>query len=987
MDKTPINFGLNISKAQKNVSTGRKEPLIITQPAKLIDNMQAIHFSGKFITTEQYLKTQPNLSFLSLNNSVRNKPLKDSAISFSGAKPNEIRIEDYKPPTHLIEKTDLTFELNSQEDVVVSSSLTIRPNPASDAKENIIQLNGAPEVPPKGSNTPTMELLEVKINGQKLPKDQYTRQGDELTIKNLPESKCNLEIKTRINPKENHALEGLYISSGLFTTQCEAEGFRNMTFYLDRPDVMSKYTTTIIADKGKLPVMLSNGNPGERKDIGNGREQITWTDPFNKPSYLFAMVAGNLDLKEDTFTTKSGRKVKIHLYSAPKDIGKLDHAMESVKQSMKWDEDRFGREYDLDLFQIVAVEDFNAGAMENKGLNVFQTAYVLADPQMATDADYENVQGVIGHEYFHNWTGDRVTLQKWFDLTLKEGLTVFRDQEFTSDMNARGVKRIDDVNVMRSAQFPEDAGAMAHPIRPASYSAIDNFYTSTVYNKGAEVIRMIHTMLGEEDFRKGTDLYFDRHDGQAVTTDDFIKAMEDASKKDLTQFKNTWYTQAGTPTLDIKDSYDPVSKEYKLTIKQSTPKTMGHPDKKPFHIPVRVGLLDSKGNDMKLQLDAKQADLLTNGDVLNLKKDETTFVFKNVSEKPVPSLLRGWSAPVKLNFDYDYKDLTFLMAHDSDDFNRWEAGQKLGIEVLQDLVKSHQQDANKPVDPAFIEACKSILTDKTIDPATAAQALVLPGSGYLSELYPDGKVDVHAIHKAYDQTVKSIGKELEPLLLERFNNSRSTENREYKWTKEDAGERAIKNTALSYLVNANPAKYLHFAIEQFDRNQNLTDVRAALRLIIKHADEKTCQEKLDKFYQDRKDSPTAIYQWFQDQASIDRPNLLDKVKELLNHEAYDAKTPLCVRRLVLGFAANAVNFHKEDGSGYKFIADQAIECDKYNPALAASLVKKLASPHRFPKQAQELIKVQLLRIQEETNSKNVKEIVSNALKLLEKKPG
>lgn len=985
MDKTFINSGMNLLRAQKSNLTAKNEPLIITQSEKLQDHIQSAHFSGKFIAAEEYLKTQPNLSFLSLSKAGKNMSLNSSAISFSGAKPKVIRIEDYKPPTHLIDKTDLTFELNSEKDVVVSSSLTVRPNPESDTKDNVIQLVGAPVKPPKGSKTPTMKLLEVKVNGKKLSEEEYTRDGGELTIKNLPETTFKLEIKTRINPKENEALEGLYLSNGLFTTQCEAEGFRNMTFYLDRPDVMSKFSTTIVADKGKFPVMLSNGNPGIRKDRQDGREEITWVDPFKKPSYLFAMVAGNLELKEDTFKTKSGRNVKIHLYSDPEDIGKLDHAMESVKQSMKWDEDRFGREYDLDLFQIVAVKDFNAGAMENKGLNVFQTAYVLADPKMATDTDYENVQGVIAHEYFHNWTGDRVTLQKWFDLTLKEGLTVFRDQEFTSDMNSRGVKRIDDVNGMRAAQFAEDAGAMAHPIRPASYSAINNFYTATVYQKGAEVIRMIHTMLGEEDFRKGTDLYFERHDGQAVTTDDFVKAMEDASKKDLTQFKNTWYNQAGTPTLDIKDTYDPVSKEYKLTIKQSTTKTMGQPDKKPFHIPVRVGLLDSKGKDMKLQLDAKQADLLTNGDVLNLKNDETTFVFKNVPEKPVPSLLRNWSAPVKLNFDYDYKDLTFLMAHDSDDFNRWEAGQKLGIQVLQDLVKSNQQGEVKEIDSSVIDAFKAILEDKNIDPATAAQALMLPGADYLSGLYPDGEVDVKAIHNAYDQTVKTIGRELEQLLLERFNNSRSTENREYKWTKEDAGERAIKNTALRYLVSANPAKYLHFAIEQFDRNQNLTDVRAALRLIIKYADDKTCQEKLDKFYQDRKDSPTAIYQWLQDQAFIDRPNLLDKVKELLNHEAYDAKTPLCVRRLVLGFAANAVNFHKEDGSGYKFIADQAIICDKFNPALGASLAKKLANPHRFPKHNQELMKEQLLRIQKEANSVDVKEVVANALKLLDKK--
>ncbi|OGI19923.1 MAG: aminopeptidase N [Candidatus Melainabacteria bacterium RIFOXYA12_FULL_32_12] len=918
-------------------------------------------------------------------NNKNNRAALNPGPVFGSQKPTELHLKDYTPPSHLIDKTDLTFELLAEDNVVVSSKLKVRPNPISKDSPNTIKLNGAPESAPEGSKTPTMELLEVKVNGRVLSKDEYTREDDELILKNLPNSEFTLETKTRINPKENRSLNGLYTSGGKFVTQCEPEGFRNMTFYLDRSDVMSEFTTTIVADKGKYPQLLSNGNPGKRTITEDGREKITWHDPFKKPSYLFALVAGDLAVKEDTFRTKSGRDVKIQIFVDKGDENKTDHAMKSIKDAMKWDEERFGREYDLDLFQIVATNDFNFGAMENKGLNIFNSSAILADPQTATDSRYEYVQGTPGHEYFHNWTGNRVTLQKPFDLTLKEGLTVFRDQEFTSDLNSREVKRIDDVTYMRTNQFPEDASAMAHPIRPASVGSIENFYTPTVYQKGAEIIRMIHTMLGEKDFRKGMDLYFDRHDGQAVTTEDFIKAMEDASGKDFSQFEKTWYNQAGTPTLDVKDSYDPETKEYKLTVKQSTPPTPGQPTKEPFHIPIRVGLLDSKGNDIPLQLDESQADLLTNGDILNLKNDETTFVFKNVPEKPIPSILRNWSAPVKLNYDYNRDDLTFLMAKDNDGFNRWEAGQKLGIDVLKELIEAHQNGKPRKVDDHLIKAFQGVLEDKELDPALAARTLMLPSTSYLSELYPDGKVDIDAIFAARKQAKKEIGKALEPMLLKRFNESCSTENRAYEWNKEDAGQRAIKNTVLNYLVTANPEKYLNLAIEQFDRANNMTDSRAALGIILDHADEKTRTEKLNSFYQKNKDNRLAIDQWFADQAFADRPDVLDNVKTLLKHEAYDAKNPNCVRSLVGGFASNTKHFHNIDGSGYKFLANQIIEIDKFNPMLAAGLSKRLSTPHRFDNKRQELIKEQLERIRDNVNSNNVKEIVSKSLDLLSAK--
>lgn len=897
-------------------------------------------------------------------------------------KTKELHLKDYQPPSHRIDKTDLTFELMAEDNVLVSSRLAVRPNPASKDSPTTIILHGVPEKAPEDSEAPTMELLELKVNGRTLSKDEYSRIEEELTLNNLPPNGFTLEIKTRINPKANRSLNGLYTSGGKFTTQCESEGFRNMTFYLDRPDVMSEYTTTIIAEKGKYPHLLSNGNPGQQTPTPDGREKITWHDPFKKPSYLFALVAGDLAVKEDTFTTQSGREVKIRIYVDHGDEGKIGHAMDSIKKAMKWDEERFGREYDLDLFQIVAVNDFNFGAMENKGLNIFNSSAILADPKTATDGRYEYVQAVIGHEYFHNWSGDRITLQKWFDLTLKEGFTVFRDSEFTSDLNSRGVKRIDDVTEMRTVQFAEDAGAMAHPIRPASVGSIENFYTPTVYEKGAEVIRMIHTLLGEEAFRKGSDLYFSRHDGQAVSTEDFIQAMEDASGVDLSHFERTWYNQAGTPVLDVTDAYDPKTKEYRLTLKQSTPPTPGQPVKEPFHIPIRIGLLDSKGNDIPLKLEASQAHLLTNKDVLNLKEAETTFLFQNVPEKPIPSLLRNWSAPVKLNCNYSRDDLMFLMANDNDGFNRWEAGQKLGVAVLKELVEAHQKGKTPKVDPRLIQAFKGILKDKNLDPALAARTLALPSTSYLAELYPDGKVDIDAIHAARNQAKKVIGKSLKRLFLKQFHASRSTESRPYEWNAKDVGGRAIKNVALAYLVAANPEKYLPLATAQFDLNHNMTDVRSALGHILNNDDEKARRAKLDEFYQEHKSNPLAINQWLTDQAMADWPDVLDQVKALLKHEAYAPKNPNSVRSLVGAFASNAVHFHKKDGSGYKFLADQILEIDKFNPMLAAGIAKRLATPHRFDKARQALIKAELERILENAKSKNVREIASKSLELL-----
>lgn len=897
----------------------------------------------------------------------------------------ELHLKDYTPPSHRIDKTDLRFDLLAEDHVEVSSVLSVRPNPDASGAKGRLALHGAPETAPEGTQTPTMALLDLRVNGQPWPQDHYARTEDGLTLENLPDEPFTLEIKTRINPQANRSLSGLYTSGGKFTTQCESQGFRNITFYLDRPDVMSEYTVTLVAEAGKYPQLLSNGNPGPRTVRPDGREEITWHDPFRKPAYLFALVAGDLALKQDSFTTRSGRKVDIHIYVDHGDLDKIDHAMASVKKAMAWDEKRFGREYDLDLFQIVAVHDFNFGAMENKGLNIFNAAAILAEPQTATDPRYEYVEAVVGHEYFHNWSGNRVTCRDWFQLSLKEGFTVFRDAEFTADLNTRAVKRIDDVLGMRTGQFPEDAGAMAHPIRPASVGSIENFYTATVYEKGAEVIRMIHTLLGEEAFRKGSDLYFERHDGQAVTTEDFVKAMADASGQDLSQFQHTWYNQAGTPTLSITDAYDADTQTYRLTVRQSTPPTPGQPTKEPFHIPLRVGLLDAEGKDLPLKLAAGQDHLLSHGDLLHLKAEETTFVFEGVPQKPTPSILRNWSAPVKVEYPYTRDQLTFLMAQDNDGFNRWEAGQQLGVEILKELVSAHQAGQPLTVDTRLIEAFRGVLNDTAMSPALAARTLLLPSASYLAELYPDGQVDIEAIVAARKHARQTIGQALEPLFLKRFEESRSTENRPYAWNVADAGERAIKNTALAYLVAAHPEKYLPLAVAQFDRQHNMTDIRAALGHILDHADSVTREARLSAFYETHHANPLAINQWFSDQALADRPTVLEDVKGLLVHKAYQAKNPNCVRSLVGAFTSNLLHFHTRDGSGYAFLADQIIGIDAFNPSLAAGLSKRLATPHKYDPGRQGMIKAQLERILAHVNSPNVKEIVEKSLELLAQK--
>ncbi len=703
--------------------------------------------------------------------------------------PKVIHLKDYQAPDYLIDETHLKFEL-FEDHSLVHAELVMRRNPDRAA--------GAPgdDLPPLVLHGQQLELLALALDGQALEAGHYQLDEEHLTLQPTAAT-FTVESTVRIHPESNTALEGLYKSGKMFCTQCEAEGFRKITYYLDRPDVMSRFTTTVSAEQHRYPVLLSNGNPVASGSEEGGRHWATWEDPFKKPAYLFALVAGDLWCVEDSFTTMSERDVALRIYVEPENIDKGQHAMDSLKKSMRWDEEVYGREYDLDIFMIVAVNDFNMGAMENKGLNIFNSSCVLAKAETATDAAHQRVEGVVAHEYFHNWSGNRVTCRDWFQLSLKEGFTVFRDQEFSADMNSRTVKRVEDVAFLRTNQFAEDAGPMAHPVRPDSFIEISNFYTLTVYEKGSEVVRMIHTLLGAEGFRKGTDLYFQRHDGQAVTCDDFVKAMEDANGVDLTQFKR-WYSQSGTPRLAVEGEYDAAAQRYTLTVRQSCPPTPGQTSKQPFVIPLELGLLDGQGHELPLRLEG-EAVAQGGNRVLAVTEAEQPFAFVGVPEKPLPSLLRGFSAPVKLSFPYDRDQLLFLMQHDSDGFNRWEAGQQLSVQVLQELIGQHQRGEQLVLDPRLIEAYRTLLADEALDQAMVAEMLSLPSEAYLTEI--SEVADVDAIHAAREFARQRIGEALFEPLWQRYQaNRKHSRDTAYLAEASHIARRSLQNIALSYLI-------------------------------------------------------------------------------------------------------------------------------------------------------------------------------------------
>ena len=873
--------------------------------------------------------------------------------------PQPIHLSDYRPPAYLVSRTELTFDL-APGATRVKARLHLERHPEREA--------GAP----LWLDGEQLSLKAIAIDGQPLEEGEYelTRKG--LSITGAPEAFV-LDTEVEISPEDNTALSGLYRSGGMFCTQCEAEGFRRITFYPDRPDVMATFSTTVIGDLTREPVLLSNGNPVERGELPDGRHFVTWDDPHPKPAYLFALVAGDLKKVEDRFTTMSGRDVTLQIWVEEENLDKTDHAMGSLKRAMRWDEEAYGREYDLDLFMIVAVNDFNMGAMENKGLNIFNSAAVLTHPNTATDAAFQRVEGIVAHEYFHNWSGNRVTCRDWFQLSLKEGFTVFRDQSFSAEVNSAPVKRIEEVSFFRTAQFAEDAGPTAHPIRPDSYIEIGNFYTLTIYEKGAEVVRMLSNLVGPETFRKGSDLYFSRFDGQAVTIEDFVDCMAEVSGQDLEQFMR-WYSQAGTPEIDAFGEYDYANSRYRLILRQRTPATPGQPEKQALHIPIRLGLVGTKsGRDLSMTLDGES---LGRDAVIHLREDEQEFIFTDIEEAPVPSLLREFSAPVKLSFPYSREDLAFLMAHDSDGFNRWDAGQRLTLLALDDLIAAHRNGVEKVMDTRLVEAFRALIEEGNDDKAVLAEMLQLPSEAYIAEQQP--LVDVDAIHAARTFIQQSLAQELRDELLALYRDNQS--DAAYAPTPEQIGQRALKNVALSYLMSIEDEVAIELAQAQFEADHNMTDVRHALTLLVHSSRSDIADPALKAFGRKWSHDPLVMDQWFSLQVTRPQADALDRVRYLMEHPAFSLKNPNKVRALIGAFAGqNRVNFHRLDGEGYRLLADVVIELNRLNPEIAARIITPLTRWQRFDEARQALMRAELERIRGEELSPNVYEIVEKAL--------
>lgn len=883
--------------------------------------------------------------------------------------PKMIYLKDYQAPDYLIDETHLTFEL-FEDHTLVHAQLVMRRNPEREHE-------AAGALPPLVLHGQELELLSLSLDDQALEAGDYRLDDNQLSLQPR-QARFVLDSSVRIHPERNTALEGLYKSGKMFCTQCEAEGFRKITYYLDRPDVMSRFTTTLSADKQRYPVLLSNGNPLATGSEEGGRHWATWEDPFKKPAYLFALVAGDLWCVEDAFRTHSGRDVALRIYVEPENIDKCQHAMDSLKKSMRWDEQVYGREYDLDIFMIVAVNDFNMGAMENKGLNIFNSSAVLAKAETATDAAHQRVEAIVAHEYFHNWSGNRVTCRDWFQLSLKEGFTVFRDAEFSADMNSRTVKRVEDVAYLRTHQFAEDAGPMAHPVRPDAFIEISNFYTLTVYEKGSEVVRMIHTLLGAEGFRKGTDLYFERHDGQAVTCDDFVKAMEDANGVDLTQFKR-WYSQSGTPRLEVDEHYDAEARRYSLTFRQSCPATPGQPQKQPFVIPVELGLLDPAGHPLPLRLEGEAAAAGSNR-VIQVTEAEQTFTFLDVPAKPLPSLLRGFSAPVKLSFPYGRDQLMFLMQHDSDGFNRWDAAQQLSVQVLQELIEAHRRGDALVLDPRLPEALRSVLADDSLDQAMVAEMLSLPGEAYLAEI--SEVADVEAIHAAREFARRAIAEALHEPLLARYRANRGESQRvAYAVQADQIARRSLQNIALSYLMLSARPEILEACLDQYQHCDNMTERLTALAVLVQSPFEDDKARALEAFAEHFKDNPLVMDQWFSVQAGNPLPGGLERVKALMGHPAFTLKNPNKVRALIGAFAnQNLVNFHRADGAGYRFLADQVIALNALNPQIASRQLTPLTRWRKYDEARQGLMRGELERILASGPlSSDVYEVVSKSL--------
>ncbi len=872
-----------------------------------------------------------------------------------------IYLKDYQPPAYLVDHIDLQVTLDPSS-TIIRSTLQMRVNPTHRDSSSPLQLDGR-----------HLELQHVRLDGVDLSTEDYSLGEEGLTIHRVPAS-FTLETQVSCKPEANMSLEGLYRSSGIYCTQCEAQGFRKITFFPDRPDVMARYRTTIIANREDCPVLLANGNLIDSGALDDGLHMAIFEDPFPKPSYLFAMVAGRLTVVEDNFRTMSGRQVKLQIFVEPRNLDKCDHAMRSLKKAMLWDEQTYGLECDLDEYKIVAVDDFNMGAMENKGLNVFNSKYVLADPDTATDMDFQGIEAVIGHEYFHNWTGNRVTCRDWFQLSLKEGLTVFRDQEFSADMGSRAVKRISDIRLLRNVQFPEDSGPMAHPVRPESFVEINNFYTSTIYNKGGEVIRLYQTLLGGDGFKRGLRLYLHRHDGEAVTTDDFLAAMAEANQVDLNQMQR-WYDQAGTPVLEISGEYDEQLREYRLHVRQDCPPTPGQPQKKPFLIPVAIGLLGPDGQDLPLQFAGEH----TPGEATRILKITATaqsFRFINVPVMPVPSLLRGFSAPVRVHFPYSSEDLAFLFANDSDAFNRWDAGQRLATEMLLEMIADLKDGWQPELSTEFVSAFRAALNDSDADPAMLALALTLPSETELADnMTPADPVQIHLARQRLRLT---LAEKLQDEFIEAMAAMRDRDF--YQVTPEAIGRRSLKNLCLSYLSLLENDEIAETCFNQFVEADNMTDRLAALTCL-SHNNLGYREESLDAFYLRYQNNPLVIDKWFALQATSPSDDTLERVIELMSHPAFTIKNPNRVRALVGSFCqGNPGQFHALSGDGYVFLADRVLELDRFNPQTAARMVSVLSRWRRFDEPRQKRIRSQLERIQRHAGlSKDVGEIVAKSL--------
>jgi len=875
--------------------------------------------------------------------------------------PQTVYLRDYNPPPFLVDSIALDIDLR-EDHALVGAHLVLTRNPAASDAAAPLVLDGD-----------EVELVSLAIDGRPLAATDYGLDAARLTIPGLP-PRCTLDTVVRIRPDTNTQLMGLYRSKDGYFTQCEAEGFRRITFFIDRPDVMARYTTTIHADKARLPLLLSNGNLVASGDEADGRHWSRWEDPFPKPSYLFAMVAAKLEHIERDVATASGRPVKLMVFVEPGKLDQCGFALDALEHAMRWDERTFGLELDLDRYMIVAVGDFNMGAMENKGLNIFNTRYVLARPDTATDHDYMLLDRVVAHEYFHNWTGNRVTCRDWFQLSLKEGLTVFRDQQYGGDRYSHAVQRIQEVRLLRSAQFPEDAGPMAHPVRPASYMEISNFYTATVYNKGAEVVRMIHTLLGAEAFRRGMDLYFERHDGQAVRTEEFLAAMADASGVDLGQFRR-WYDQAGTPRVAVQAAYDAAARTCTLDFTQACAPTPGHPEKLPFHIPLAVGLLGANGRELPLRLAGEDAAVGATR-VLSLTEARQRCVFVDVPEAPVPSLLRNFSAPVELDFEYSDNELALLAAHDSDAFNRWEAGQRLALRVLLGGVADIQAERTPYFGTAIVEACRRVLADAATDPAFAAEALGLPGAAYLAEQM--GEVDPEAILAARTALRRHLGASLQREFEAAY--AAHAPASPYSPDPVSAGRRALRNLALGYLMELETPEIRARCLAQLRKADNMTDSMAAL-IALANCDCPERPEGLDWFYTRWRDEPLVVDKWFSTQASSRLPGALAEVRRLLAHPAFDLRNPNKVRALIGAFCqGNHAGFHAADGSGYAFAAEQVITLDPLNPQVAARLARAFDRWKKFDAGRQVHARAALTRIRAVDGlSRDTFEVVSRAL--------